>query len=250
MLTLGNPMSIELMAPKSTWILNESLNGYEGERGPSLSTQVIEGRTFQLVHSLEQNSLEEIPQARVKVRLLEDGYICWFELEEILVKSTQIKPLKTTSFSKKEIELKVPAVLSWVERAAAKKNQYLWGGTIGPDFDCSGLVQSAFASEGIWLPRDAYQQERFCRKLEVESNDFHFLRAGDLIFFGTPQRCFHVALYKGQGLYWHSSGAEHGHNGIACDGLPESYEDPVACYYRSQLRGAGRVEQCFDSKAI
>ena len=52
-------MSIESMAPKSTWILNESLNGYEGERGPSLSTQAIEGRTFQLIHSLEQNSLEE-----------------------------------------------------------------------------------------------------------------------------------------------------------------------------------------------
>ncbi len=238
------------MTKESTWILNESLSGYAEERGSSLATEVREGRIFQFLDSVKDDSLKMSPFRRVRVRLLEDSYMCWFELDDVIVKSRPIKILKTKSVSKKEIEHKLPAVLEWVENAAAKKNKYLWGGTLGPDFDCSGLVQSAFASEGIWLPRDAYQQEKFCRKIEFKLNDLNFLRAGDLIFFGTPQRCSHVALYKGAGVYWHSSGVDHGHNGIDCDGLPQSYQGPVACYYRSQLLGAGRVEQCFDRLVI
>ncbi len=124
------------------------------------------------------------------------------------------------------------------------------GGTIGPDLDCSGLVQTAFASTGIWLPRDAYQQERFCKPLTVQANDVNALRSGDLIFFGTPERCTHVGIHLENGRYIHSSGIEHGRNGIGIDSLNPQDLHPVASHYRAELRGAGRVTRCHDGSTL
>ena len=111
-------------------------------------------------------------------------------------------------------------------------------------------MQLAFASQGIWIPRDAYQQERFCRPVAVAAGDVSQLRPGDLIFFGTAERCTHVGLHLGNGRYRHSSGADHGRNGIGIDSLQLSDEHPVARHYRSELRGAGRVVRCHDGNHL
>ena len=52
-------------------------------------------------------------------------------------------------------------------------NQYLWGGTLGPDYDCSGLVQAAYASVGLWLPRDV----SLLRYLDLNHPSFCLTRA-------------------------------------------------------------------------
>jgi cell wall-associated NlpC family hydrolase len=141
-------------------------------------------------------------------------------------------------------------VLAFAEAARHRPNRYLWGGTLGPDFDCSGLVQTAFAQAGIWLPRDAYLQERFCRPVAVASGVTSLLRPGDLLFFGTPRRCTHVALHLGGGRYLHSSGRQHGRDGIGIDDLNPRNRDPVACHYRGELRGAGRVMHSHDGSPL
>ena len=64
---------------------------------------------------------------------------------------------------------------------------------------------------------------------------------GDLLFFGLYKKCTHVAIYMGGGMYCHSSGVENGRNGIGCDYLENFDDNPVAKYYRSQFRSAGRV---------
>ena len=124
------------------------------------------------------------------------------------------------------------------------------GGTLGPDLDCSGLVQTAYAQAGIWLPRDAYLQERFCRPVAVASGVTSLLQPGDLLFFGTPQRCTHVALHLDGGRYLHSSGRQHGRDGIGIDDLHPRNLDPVACHYRAELRGAGRVMHSHDGSPL
>jgi cell wall-associated NlpC family hydrolase len=148
------------------------------------------------------------------------------------------------------IQERLALVLHWLNNAAQIPNTYRWGGTIGPDLDCSGLVQTAFASQSIWLPRDAYQQERFCSPVAVRPGNDQLLRPGDLLFFGTEQRCTHVAIHLGQGRYMHSSGQEHGRNGIGIDSIHPSDQHPVACHYRSELRGAGRVTRCHDGTTL
>jgi cell wall-associated NlpC family hydrolase len=119
-------------------------------------------------------------------------------------------------------------------------NQYLWGGTVGPNYDCSGLMQAAFRTAQVWLPRDAYQQEAFTLPIPLPE-----LEPGDLIFFGPPEKATHVGLYLGEGRYIHSSGKQGGRNGIGIDMLSDQSPDPVSQNYYQQLRGAGRVMESY-----
>ncbi|MCW2933640.1 MAG: hypothetical protein JWM19_4602 [Actinomycetia bacterium] len=70
---------------------------------------------------------------------------------------------------------------------------YLWGGT-GPcsvGFDCSGLVQAAWAYAGVSIPRTTYAQ--YDALPHVSKAD---LVPGDLVFFDGLG---HVAMYVGNG---------------------------------------------------
>jgi cell wall-associated NlpC family hydrolase len=72
---------------------------------------------------------------------------------------------------------------------------YVWGGeTPGVGFDCSGLVQAAYAVAGVRLPRVAQDQYDDTPKVPDGSP----LAPGDLVFFGgDPSSIDHVGLYVG-----------------------------------------------------
>lgn len=74
---------------------------------------------------------------------------------------------------------------------------YVLGGN-GPDvFDCSGLIQQAYLSAGVSLPRLASQQ-RFAGT-EVTLDE---LAPGDLLYYqdGPSPRNGHISMYAGNGL--------------------------------------------------
>jgi cell wall-associated NlpC family hydrolase len=72
---------------------------------------------------------------------------------------------------------------------------YIWGGeTPGVGFDCSGLVQAAYAVAGVSLPRVA--QDQYDATPRVASGAG--LTPGDLVFFGGgPNSIDHVGMYVG-----------------------------------------------------
>ena len=235
----------------SLWKLRINIDGFKSENSDELVTQVSIGRCFQLLDCLKNDFNNKEIINRVKVRLLEDDYICWFKFSELNKNAFKRNNWTPALFNKEQISFKVPQILAWTKEMAKNNNEYLWGGTIGPNFDCSGLVQTAFSKEGIWIPRDAYQQELFCKKLEFCMDDLpKKLLPGDLLFFGTAKKCTHVGLHIENGFYWHSSGLENGHNGIEIDGLFPSNVDKVGSFYRSKFRSAGRVICCYESKLL
>jgi peptidoglycan DL-endopeptidase CwlO len=64
---------------------------------------------------------------------------------------------------------------------------YLWG-AVGPsEYDCSGLVQTAFRTIGVSMPRVSYEQATVGQAVSRED-----IKAGDLIFFYRPVH--HVAI--------------------------------------------------------
>lgn len=230
----GTPAAPELLLPQTFWLLERPLDLYSRPAGSGLATQATPGRCLQILESPPGSP-------RLRVRLAEDGYPAWLEPSSLLGCALAAPAPRLPRLSRAAIAARLERVIGFALAAMEVPNTYLWGGTVGPNYDCSGLVQTAFASAGIWLPRDAYLQERFCQPVAVKPGQSQLLLPGDLIFFGSPQRCSHVGLHLGGGSYLHSSGLAHGRNGIGIDSIACPNPHPVGRHYLAELRGAGRV---------
>jgi cell wall-associated NlpC family hydrolase len=216
-----------------------NLNLYDAANCKTLATQAAVGRHLRIIDpeldQLDQLNHLDNYQKPVQVELCEDNYPGWLQFDDIKYLEPTTKMYQATVLSTEEIQQRIPQAIAFTQAAMQQMNHYLWGGTVAPNYDCSGLMQAAFASVGIQIPRDAYQQEAFTEKIAIEE-----LQSGDLVFFGPPEKATHVGLYLGDGHYIHSSCQETGRNGIAIDVLSATGDVVTQHYYR-QLRGAGRV---------
>jgi cell wall-associated NlpC family hydrolase len=73
---------------------------------------------------------------------------------------------------------------------------YVWGGSGPGGFDCSGLVQYAFAQVGVSLPHSSSMQYGYGVPVSRDQ-----LETGDLVFFDGLG---HVGIYIGDGQFVHS----------------------------------------------
>ena len=88
----------------------------------------------------------------------------------------------------------VGAVIAFVKAQLGKA--YVMGAT-GPDaYDCSGLVQAAFRTIGVDLPRVSESQST--AGTQVSLND---LKPGDILYWGSAGNAYHVAVYIGGGNF-------------------------------------------------
>ncbi|MFD9245818.1 C40 family peptidase [Streptomyces sp. NPDC059556] len=83
---------------------------------------------------------------------------------------------------------------------------YVTGGTGPNSWDCSGLVQAAYASAGIDLPRISYQQSSMGTSVSLDN-----LQPGDILYWGSRSGSYHVAIYVGGGKY---VGAQNSSTGV------------------------------------
>jgi cell wall-associated NlpC family hydrolase len=75
---------------------------------------------------------------------------------------------------------------------------YVWAAA-GPDaFDCSGLMQYAFAAAGVSLPHSSSMQSQMGTPVSRSE-----LQPGDLVFFYSPVS--HVGMYIGNGQMVHAA---------------------------------------------
>jgi len=75
---------------------------------------------------------------------------------------------------------------------AQRGKPYAYGGT-GPNaYDCSGLVQRAWAAAGVKIPRTTYQQAHTGKAVALSA-----IKAGDLVIFYADAS--HVGIYAGNG---------------------------------------------------
>ncbi|MCE8021639.1 C40 family peptidase [Halomonas sp. MCCC 1A11036] len=94
-----------------------------------------------------------------------------------------------------------------IERAlilATAKNAlgtpYRLGGNTPEGLDCSGLVEMAYRSAGIKVPRTADEQYRTLPAVDRA-------QPGDLLFFGDRRKATHVGIYRGNGQMIHAPGS-------------------------------------------
>jgi hypothetical protein len=111
---------------------------------------------------------------------------------------------------------------------------YVWGGTgtNGGGFDCSGLIQHAYARHGVALPRTSREQAREGRAVARKVGS---LRQGDLLTFSnTGGSVTHVGLYIGDGQFIHSAS-----RGVQVSVL--SGEDPYGRWWFKRWVGVRRI---------
>ncbi|MFJ6610474.1 C40 family peptidase [Streptomyces sp. NPDC091289] len=73
---------------------------------------------------------------------------------------------------------------------------YVSGGT-GPNaWDCSGLVQAAYRTVGVDLPRVSQSQSTAGTQVSLDS-----LQPGDILYWGGAGSAYHVAIYVGGGEF-------------------------------------------------
>jgi cell wall-associated NlpC family hydrolase len=115
---------------------------------------------------------------------------------------------------------------------AALGSPYRLGGKDASGFDCSGLIQSAYAAQGFPLPRISRDQARAGREVP---RDRDALRPGDILAFASDGRTVtHVGMYIGNGRFIHSAGA-----GVRESVLDE--RDPDGRWYLRRWVAARRV---------
>ena len=216
--------------PKSDsgeYFCTSNLNLYDGPGSENLATQAAKGRNLRILGEKQQEN-------SIKIQLAEDSYLGWLKCSDLVYLQPAAQAYQAIAVSRSEIEASIPKIIAFTKAAMQQPNYYLWGGTVAPNYDCSGLIQAAFVDSGIWLPRDSYQQEAFTQTISQEQ-----LLPGDLIFFGQ-EKVNHVALSLGDNYYIHSSGQEIGRNGIGIDRLSLE-ENSISRRYYQQLWSCGRV---------
>ncbi len=223
-------------SPTGQFICQRDLDLYDQPDRQTLATQAAKGRMLRLTEKQDDEA--------ILVEQCEDSYRAWLPLAALTDLEPATESYQAIAVEREEIEARIAQVIDYGLQAKDQSNHYLWGGNIGPNFDCSGLMQGAFASQGIWLPRDSYQQAAFCETVlavrnTIQAANFEIdqvlsqLLPGDLLFFGS-RRIDHVGLYLGAGNYLHSSGKIRGRNGIGIDSLSD-LSDPISHTYLQTL---------------
>ncbi|MFE5089623.1 C40 family peptidase [Streptomyces sp. NPDC056638] len=93
---------------------------------------------------------------------------------------------------------------------------YVSGGTGPNSWDCSGLVQAAFRSVGVDLPRVSQAQSTAGTQVSLSN-----LQPGDILYWGGAGSAYHVGIYVGGGQF---VGAQNSSTGVVQ--RPLSYDPP------------------------
>jgi cell wall-associated NlpC family hydrolase len=74
---------------------------------------------------------------------------------------------------------------------------YRYGGTTPIGWDCSGSVRYIYRQLGVSLPRTAHQQMMATTRISRSR-----AKAGDLVFFVSSGRAYHMGIYAGNGMMY------------------------------------------------
>jgi hypothetical protein len=124
------------------------------------------------------------------------------------------------------------SVVAAATEAMGRPYEFGGSGQDGEGFDCSGLIQYAYARYGISLPRVSADQAREGKKIPRNVGD---LAPGDLLTFsnkGGPVT--HVGMYLGDGRFVHSAS-----RGVQVSVLSD--DDPYGRWWYTRWVGARRI---------
>ncbi|MDQ1651354.1 MAG: peptidoglycan DL-endopeptidase CwlO [Cryptosporangiaceae bacterium] len=184
--------------------------------GTPLDRLAVAQQSFEDVQSVESAAWQTVAAARAQLQSLQT------QLTALGAESTRLRAQNAASIATAQSQQdaanaqlsaqylkdaagqanpKALAAVAWALQQLGKP--YQWGAEGPAMFDCSGLVQAAYAHAGVSLPRTARPQYRATKEVPINA-----LHPGDLLFFATNRSDWntihHVAIYLGQGKMLHA----------------------------------------------
>ncbi|MGW0788246.1 C40 family peptidase [Streptomyces sp. NPDC002911] len=118
------------------------------------------------------------------------------------------------SFSSSNATGSVASVIAFAQSQVG--DAYVSGGTGPNSWDCSGLVQAAFGTVGVDLPRVSQSQSTAGTQVSLDN-----LQPGDILYWGGAGSAYHVGIYVGGGQF---VGAQNSSTGVVQQSL--DYDPP------------------------
>ncbi|MDP5018106.1 MAG: NlpC/P60 family protein, partial [Dolichospermum sp.] len=109
---------------------NTDINLYDSPECVRLATQAAKGRYLRIISNQQDTA--------ITVCLCEDDYPGWLAVEDLQFLKPEEAGYQPQFISAAEIQQRLPAVIAFTQAAKEQDNYYLWGGTIAPNYDCSG----------------------------------------------------------------------------------------------------------------
>ena len=111
--------------------------------------------------------------------------------------STAAKKRKSKSSRSKSFAVRAAKVMRVGN--SLKGTPYRYGGSTPRGFDCSGFTMYVYRKVGVKLTHSATAQMHKARRISKKN-----VRKGDLVFFRSGSRAYHVGIYAGKGKVLHS----------------------------------------------
>jgi hypothetical protein len=197
----GPPFAIVDAASAVTWRLPGASTGH-GAIDPPGQVEETELRRGEPVRLLDRQDGFVLAHAQ-------SGYLGWVPERALLRCDQATFAARLRAVTLGESEPPQPAGIRAAERAVERiGTPYVFGGRSANGIDCSGLVETSWAGEGVFLPRDAGQQI-LAGSLVATAAQPAPLEPGDLIFFANQSgRISHVAVSLGGFRFVHATPPE------------------------------------------
>jgi beta-lactamase class A len=216
-----------LTAPIGTTLEEEKENSSEGQEGNSAAGATT-GDSYSWVRV-------RLPDGRI-------GYVA--------SRDVALFPFKESSSSSPSPSLPLQSPSSWIAFGRRFLGApYTWGGTTPLGFDCSGFVSRIFSENGVVLRRNSYEQAFQDPQLAPVALDA--LKPGDLLFFGSPERIDHEAMWIGDGTVLQAT--RHGVPGVQVTPFDSEFLKPRFRYARRlkiSSKGEEKLGSPLDTKKV
>ena len=91
------------------WKLKVNISGYQNETENKLVTEICKNRIFKLLYpNIHQ---ENKKTSKILVQLYEDGYVCWINLDGLIIEKCELRKSENINHEYSFIQQKVPLIL-------------------------------------------------------------------------------------------------------------------------------------------
>ena len=180
-----------------------------------LLLSISNANSYEVVNALkditvpQKNETIEIYEVKDKELVVVNSIVDYYETdpnkEEFLAYKAEQERLEQERIEKERLALELKNnIASFATQFIG--NPYVSGGTsLTNGADCSGFVQTVYATYGISLPRTTIEQSYVGESVSIES-----IEIGDIVSYGYNGYVTHSAIYIGNGMIVHASTPELG----------------------------------------